>query len=316
METEEYPRDLMELETKYSNDQDCRDYLFRLRWPDGFVCPRCSTNEFVELNELYRCKSCRYQISVTAGTIFHRSHIRLPIWFRAIWWVTSQKNGASALGLKRVLGLGSYETAWLMLHKLRRAMVRSGRDKLSGVVEIDETYVGGLEEGLRGRGAVSKALVVIAAQVVEKKIGRVRLKRIDDASADNLESFILESVEPGSTIRTDGWNGYNGVSDAGYKHKRIVLQHRNKTASTLLPHVHRVASLLKRWIIGTHQGAVSCDHLDYYLDEFTFRFNRRTSKSRGKLFYRLMQQATHSEHVEYKKIIKNIRGLSSGKHCR
>lgn len=306
----------MEFETKYSKDQDCGDYLFRLRWPDGFICPRCSATEFSRLKELYRCKSCRYQVSATSGTIFHRSHISLPIWFRAIWWVTSQKNGASALGLKRVLGLGSYETAWLMLHKLRRAMVRPGRDRLSGVIEIDETYIGGLEEGLKGRGAVSKALVVVATEVVEKKNGRIRLKRIADASAENLEPFITESVEPGSTIRTDGWNGYNGVIDKGYKHKRIVLQKRKQSAVVLMPYVHRVASLLKRWIIGTHQGAVSCDHLDYYLDEFTFRFNRRTSKSRGKLFFRLMQQATHSGHVEYKKIIKNIRGLSSGKHSR
>lgn len=316
MEIEEYPRNLMELEAKYSNEKDCRDYLFRLRWPKGFVCPRCSFQEYIKLGELYRCKKCRHQISVTSGTIFHRSHIPLPVWFRAVWWVTSQKNGASALGLKRILGLGSYETAWLMLHKLRRAMVRPGRDKLSGTIEIDETYIGGLEEGLRGRGAVSKALVAIAAQVNEKKIGRIRLKRIADASADSLEPFIFESVDPGSTILTDGWNGYNGVSNAGYKHKTVNLTKRNEPASALMPRVHRVASLLKRWLIGTHQGAVSCDHLDYYLDEFTFRFNRRTSQSRGKLFYRLLQQAGQTGHVEYKQIIKNVRGLSSGKHIR
>jgi len=238
------------------------------------------------------------------------------VWFRAIWWVASQKNGASALGLKRILGLGSYETAWLMLHKLRRAMIRPGRDKLSGTIEFDETFIGGLEEGLRGRGAISKALVAVAAQGVDKKIGRIRLKRIPDASAGSLESFILESADLGSTIVTDGWTGYNGVSGLGYKHKIINLTKRNKSASALLPRVHRVASLLKRWLIGTHQGAVSCDHLDYYLDEFTFRFNRRTSQSRGKLFYRLIQQAGQSSHVEYRRIIKNVRGLSSGKHSR
>lgn len=212
--------------------------------------------------------------------------------------------------------MGSYETAWLMLHKLRRAMVRPDRDKLSGTVEIDESFIGGLEEGLRGRGAVSKALVAIAAQVDEKRIGRIRLKRIDDASAESLETFIRDSVDQGSTIITDGWNGYNGTRDAGYKHKTINLTKRNRPASALLPRVHRVASLLKRWLIGTHQGAVSFDHLDYYLDEFTFRFNRRTSKSRGKLFYRLLQQAGQTGHVEYRRIIKNIRGLSSGKHIR
>jgi transposase-like protein len=195
-------------------------------------------------------------------------------------------------------------------------MIRPGRDKLSGTIEIDETFIGGIEEGLRGRGGVSKALVAIATQVVDKKIGRVRLKRIPDASADSLEPFILDSVDPGSTIVTDAWNGYNGVSGTGYKHKTINLTKRNRSASTLLPHVHRVASLLKRWLIGTHQGAVSSDHLDYYLDEFTFRFNRRTSQSRGKLFYRLIQQAGQTSHVEYRQIIKNVRGLSCGKHLR
>jgi transposase-like protein len=316
MEVEEYPHNLMELESKFSNEQECRDYLFRLRWPEGFICPKCSAQEVAKLGDLFRCKKCRHQVSVTSGTIFHRSHISLPVWFRAIWWVTSQKNGASALGLKRVLGLGSYETAWLMLHKLRRAMVRRGRDKLSGAIEIDETYIGGLEEGLQGRGAEGKALVAIAAQVDGKKIGRIRLKRIDDASALNLEQFILESVEIGSTIKTDGWNGYNGVSNVGYRHKIIVLKNRKQSANVLMPSVHRVASLLKRWLMGTHQGAVSRDHLDYYLDEFTFRFNRRTSLYRGKLFYRLLQQAGQTGHVEYRTIIRNIRGLSAGKHIR
>jgi transposase-like protein len=240
----------------------------------------------------------------------------LTIWFRAIWWVVSQKNGASALGLKRVLGLGSYETAWLMLHKLRRAMVRPSRDKLSGEVEVDESYIGGLEEGLRGRQTEKKALIVVAAQVTGKKIGRIRLRRIPDASSASLHPFIQNSIEPGSTVHTDGWDGYNGIETAGYRHKVTILKKRKESPSDLMPRVHRVASLLKRWLMGTHQGAVSHEHLDYYLDEFTFRFNRRTSHHRGKLFFRLVQQSVQAGHTEYASIIKQVRGLTSGKHNR
>jgi transposase-like protein len=233
-----------------------------------------------------------------------------------MWWVASQKNGASALGLKRILGLGSYETAWLMLHKLRRAMVRPGRDRLEGSVEVDETYIGGLEEGLRGRQVETKTLVVVAAQTQGKRIGRIRMKRIADASSQCLLPFITASIAPGSTVITDAWSGYSGVEELGYRHRTINLSRSRQSPSDLLPRVHRVASLLKRWLMGTHQGAVSHDHLDYYLDEFTFRFNRRSSQHRGKLFYRLVQQAAEVGHSEYRTVIKHVRGLQSGKHHR
>lgn len=305
----------MDFESRFRTQNDCIDYLFKLRWPEGFICPRCSGKSATPVREaLYQCKACRYQVSVTSGTIFHGSHLTLPIWFRAMWWVTSQKNGASALGLKRVLGLGSYETAWMMLHKLRRAMVRPGRDKLSGVVEVDETYIGGLEEGLRGRQIERKTLVVIAAQEDGEGIGRIRMRHIPDASAGSLHQFISEVIEPGSTVHTDGWNGYNGIESKGYQHKVTILENHEQSASDLMPRVHRVASLLKRWLMGTHQGAVSHDHLDYYLDEYTFRFNRRTSRHRGKLFYRLAQQSVQVGHTEYQGIIKHVRGLAYGKH--
>lgn len=238
----------------------------------------------------------------------------LTLWFRAIWWITSQKSGASALSLKRILGLGSYETAWSWLHKLRRAMVRPDRDRLSGTIEVDETYIGGLEEGLRGRQFENKTLVVIAAQHDGTKIGRVRMKQIPDASSASLHAFITASIDPGSTVVTDGWTGYSGLVDLGYSHKIINLSKQRKSASDLLPCVHRVVSLLKRWLMGTHQGAVSHDHLDYYLDEFTFRFNRRTSKYRGKLFYRLLEQAVQTPPASYDKIIKHVRGLRHSKH--
>jgi transposase-like protein len=220
-----------------------------------------------------------------------------------MWWVTTQKNGASALGLQRVLGLKSYETAWAWLHKLRRAMVRPGRDRLSGRIEVDECYVGGLEEGLPGRLNVDKALVVVAAQEDGPGIGRIRMRQILDASADSLLPFVQDSVQPGSIVHTDGWLGYLPLQRNGYQHQVTFLRGKKKAPSELLPRVHRVISLLKRWLIGTHQGAVSHKHLDYYLDEFTFRFNRRRSNSRGKLFFRLVQQAVAVEPVPLDKIV-------------
>ena len=238
-----------------------------------------------------RCGACRHQASVTAGTIFQDTRTPLPVWFQAMWWVTAQKNGASALGLQRVLGLPRYETAWTMLHKLRRAMVRPGRDLLTGRVEVDECYVGGVEEDLPGRLNLEKALVVVAAQEDGPGIGRIRMRQIAAASAENLMPFVQESVAPGSVIHTDGWLGYSPLERSGYEHEITFLRRKKKTPSELMPRVHRVISLLKRWLMGTHQGAVSHKHLDYYLDEFTFRFNRRRSKSRGKLFFRLVQQA-------------------------
>ena len=218
--------------------------------------------------------------------------------FRAFWPVTSQKYGASALGVQRVLGLGSDETAWSWLHKLRRAMVRPGRDRLSGRGEVDETYGGGKAEGQRGRGAAGKALVVMAAPEDGSGIGRIRRARVPEAGAASLVGFVQQSVAAGSTVPTDGWHAYARLEEAGYRHEFSCLHDQGPEAATkLLPRVPRVAALLKRWLLGTHQGAVAAAHLDYYLDEFTFRFNRRTSASRGKLLYRLVEQAVRVEPV-------------------
>jgi transposase-like protein len=249
---------------------------------------------------------------VTAGTIFQDSHLPLRLWCRAIWHVTSQKNGASALGLQRVLGLGSYQTAWTLLHKLRRAMVRPGRDKLSGRVEVDETHVGGITLGQSGRGSDSKTLVIIAVEEFGPNIGRIRLARIPDGSSSHLHGFVQGAIAAGSSVHTDGWKPYQGLDQLGYLHEASKLQGQGKNAATeLLPRVHRVASLLKRWLLGTHQGAIAPEHLDYYLDEFTFRFNRRQSKSRGKLFYRLAQQAVQVPAVPYHTLVG---GTNNEKH--
>jgi transposase-like protein len=302
---EDYPRTLLELERRFSTDEACRAYLFALRWPRGFVCPRCQVagKPWPTRRGLWLCQACRYQASVTAGTIFQDTHLPLTLWFRAIWHVTSQKSGASALGVQRVLGLGSYQTAWAWLHKLRRAMVRPGRDQLSGVVEVDETYFGGLEEGVMGRGTHTKAIIAVAAEVDGHGIGRIRLRHVPDASIASLHGFVAEAVQKQSVVRTDGWPGYRGLDDEGYRHDVCVVGKR-QNASRLLPRVHRIVALLKRWILGTHQGAVGHEHLDYYLDEFTFRFNRRGSRSRGKLFYRLVQQAAQVQPAPYKQLIR------------
>lgn len=312
---EDYPRMLADLEARFASDAACRQYLAQLRWPDGFVCPRCGGDKAWHTDRgLFVCAACGHHASVTAGTIFQDTRKPLTMWFRAIWWVTSQKTGASALNLQRVLGLGSYKTAWAWLHKLRRAMVRPGRDRLSGRVEVDETYIGGEEEGVHGRETKKKALVAIAAEEDGKGTGRIRMRRIRSASARNLRSFVRQSVKPGSTVHTDGWGGYTGLAKMGYTHEVTILTKTKESASEILPRVHHAASLLERWLMGTHQGAVSNEHLDYYLDEYTFRFNRRTSRYRGKLFYRLLQNAVAVDPAPYKSLVKHARGLKPRKH--
>lgn len=312
---EDYPKTLTEFETRFSTEEDCRRYLLELRWPEGFVCPRCGGHEaWTTERELMVCTACGYHASVTTGTIFEKTHKPLTLWFRAIWWLTALKTGASALGLQRVLGLKSYKTAWTWLHKLRRAMVRPGRDRLSGRVQVDETYIGAEEKGVRGRGTESKALVVVAAQENGKRVGRIRMRRVQDASAASLHPFVEDTIEPGSVVHTDGWEGYVGLEKKGYHHEITVLAKHKEPASELLPHVHHVVALLKNWMAGTLHDGVSHEHLDYYLDEFTFRFNRRTSGSRGKLFYRLMQHAVQVGPAPYKTMVKHVREHRKADH--
>jgi ISXO2-like transposase domain/Transposase zinc-ribbon domain len=302
---EDYPKTILELERRFASEDSCREYLFWLRWPNGFICPRCQGGPAWPASRgRLVCRVCRHQTSVTAGTVFQDTRKPLVLWFRAIWYVTSQKNGTSASNIQRILGLRSYQTAWTWLHKLRRAMVRPGRDKLSGRVEVDETFVGG-EDPKEGTWVDQKAVVVIAAEEDGPGIGRIRLASIPAPTKKSLHRFAQETIEPGSVLHTDGRNAWEGIETLGYKRKQTVLLGRKdkNAASKLLPRVHRVASLLKRWLLGTHQGAVGAEHLDYYLDEFTFRFNRRTSRSRGKLFFRLLQQAVQIAPTTYRAMI-------------
>jgi len=313
MKTEEkYPNDFQEFLAQFKDEDSCRNYLFELRWPNGFACPKCTntTKHWITAQNLIHCGACGHQASLTAGTIFHGTRKPLLLWFHIMWWVVAQKTGVSASNMMDFMGFRSYDTVWTWLQKLRRAMVRPGRDLLSGVVEVDETYIGGSETGggKQGRGAEAKQLVVVACECIGKQIGRVRFKCIDDATADNLIPFIQDNVAQGSTIITDGWKGYKPIplkkedSDNGYIHDVKVISGSGSQAHELLPHVHMVDSLIKRWLLGTHQGRVSPKYLPYYLDEYAFRFNRKLSTYRGKLFYRLIQQAIEIGTVEKNEI--------------
>lgn len=296
-------RTFAEFEQRFATEGACRAYLARLRWPTGFCCPQCTTSgSWTTTRCLLMCRRCGYQASVTAGTIFHRTRLPLQDWFRAMWWMTGQKHQLSALGLQRLLGFGSYRTAWLWLQKLRRAMVLPDWDRLGGEVEVDEMQMGNVEAGGGRWHLENKALVAIAAQIDGKGIGRIRLRRIPAASPSQLVTFVKHVVEPGSIVITDGWKGYAGLKQEGFKHRPRLINANGKTVSALLPRVHRVASLLRRWLMGTHQGALSREQLDTYLEEFTFRFNRRTSRYRWKLFYGLVSQAVSIEPAPYSRL--------------
>jgi transposase-like protein len=301
-----YPRTLLEFEHWFRTDEACRAYLLKLRWPRGFCCPHCASRQYWSKSRgPLRCGKCRRDTSVIAGTIFADSHLSLRLWFRAVWWVTNQKSGVSAIGLQRMLGLGSYRTAWACLHKLRRAMVRPGRELLSGAVEVDESTIGGRHRGSSGAHlGPTQSLVAVAIEIRGKGSGRIRLQRIPDTSAKTLTGFVQQFVARGTEVITNGRQGYNGLSQLGYRHQPLVLEGKGKQAAiALLPRVHRAVSLLKRWLLGIHQGRVSKKHLDYYLDEFAFRFNRRSSGHRGMLFYRLLQQAVAIEATSLEKLV-------------
>lgn len=291
----DYPATYQDLLAWFPDDRACREYLARLRWPDGFVCPSCGdTRYWMTATGLWMCQECEHRTSVTAGTIFHRTRTPLSTWFAAIWFVISQKNGISALGLQRVLGFGSYETAWAWLHKLRRAMVRPGRDLLSGIVELDETMVGGVSVGARGGFGDKVAVMIALEHNGSARLGRLRMAVAQRPGTTELVTWASTVIAPGATIKTDGARALRALADLGYTHEYVTGYNAPDKAS-VLPGVHLVASLLKRWLIGTLHYRVEEHQLPYYLDEYTFRFNRRSARSRGLLFYRLLQQAVATE---------------------
>lgn len=308
----DYPMTWSQFLDWFHSEEACNVYLENLRWPDGFVCPKCKALGSKNAKRLSRsrwvCSFCKHQSTVTAGTIFDKTRTELRVWFSAIWYITNQKHGISALGLQRVLGFGSYETSWSMLHKLRRAMIRPGRELLTGEVEVDESYLAITDRmnplSRKGRKSnTTKQLVVIAVEIKQPKgFGRIRIRRIENGNDENLIPFILDSIDPEANIHSDGSAAYRNLKEKGYEHKRTVHIGSDTPAHESMPGVHRIATLLQRWILGTHHGAIQPKQLDYYLDEFVFRFNRRSSKSRGLLFYRLLQQAVVTAPVTYKEI--------------
>lgn len=298
-----YPKTQREFELLFSNEVKCILYLFDIKYPNGFSCPSCKSSNYLLLKKnRIRCLKCKKEISVTSGTIFQNSNLALMDLFRIIWWMVIQKNGVSAQGLERILDI-SYMSAWTWLHKFRRIMVILDRNKLDGNVEIDEMLIGGKKKGKRGRGAEGKILVIIAIEVYEKGTGRVRLSVINDASRKSLNAFIKQNVEKNSIITTDAWTGYVDVTKMKYSHK-IINQSKSVDKENLLPSVHKIASLVKRWLLGTHQNFVNQGHLQSYLDEFTFRYNRRKSNNRGKLFETMIYQAMKNKPVKNNELFK------------
>ena len=291
---EDFPKNELEFDRRFSHEPACLEYLFQLRWPEGFVCPDCGHSEYWKsARGLYLCRQCERQQSVTAGTIFHGSKKPLTVWFKAMWWFSTRKSGVSAVALKELLGLGSYQTAWCWLQKLRTCTIFPGREALSGQIEADEFYLGGERSGKRGRGADHKCKVAIAVERQGRKLGRLRMQVIEDCSAGQLIPFVKSNVAPGSQVSTDGWKGYNGLEEAGYGHQKIQSA-KADAKDSVLPGVHLVVSLVKRVILGTFQGRFDGHYLQRYLDEYVFRFNRRTSKSIGKKFWRIVQRAASS----------------------
>lgn len=311
-----YPKTFEEFLDWFPSEADCLEYLEWIRWGNGFRCPRCGgdTAWKIARNNLWHCKACGHQCSARAGTVFDDGRKPLRLWFHVMWLMMAQKTGMSAKNFHDTFGFGSYQTSWGWLQKLRSVMVRPGRERLSGRIELDETYVGGQKEGTRGRGAEGKTLVLVAVEGEKsKKLGRVRFRIIKSASSSDIKPFILDYIQEGATIVTDGLKSYEMIDEMPFKHERYVQNPKDKTKvpDSRLEHVHLVISLLKRWLNGTHQGAVTPNHLSGYLDEFAFRFNRRTSTHRGLLWYRLIQQTVTARPTSIKEFYV-AKGIVSG----
>src|SRR3954454_10289571 len=315
---DDLPEDMPSFLAQFGTDEQCRKYLFKARWPDGLRCVACGHDDAYALRTkiVYECVACRKQHSLLAGTIFEQTKTGLAKWFLAIYLVTSSKGGIAATELQRQLGLGSYGTAWTWLHKLRKAMVRPDRQPLAGRVEADETYVGGPRPGKRGRGAAGKTLVGGAVEagrgegrgrplrrVPRAPLGGLRPASLADSSAESLEAFLAAHVAKPATVTTDGWRGYLGLPAKGYDHEPINLGATWGDAALRLPGIHLVFGLVERWLLGTHHGAVGERHLPAYLDEYAFRFNRRTAKRISHGFARLVEHAVQIRPTTYRAIV-------------
>ena len=307
---DDLPQDLPTFIARFGTDEQCREHLFRARWPDGFRCRACGHGAAWALGRrnIYECAACGQQHSLLKGTIFEQTKTGLTKWFLAIYLVTSSKGGIAATELQRQMGFGSYQTAWSWLHKIRKAMIRPDRAPLAVRVEADETYVGGARPGRPGRGAAGKTLVAGAVEAGRgkargRRLGRLRLALLPDAGAQSLEGFLAANVAQPAAVATDGWSGYADLPAKGYRHEPINLSAAWGDAALRLPAIHLVFGLAKRWLLGTHHGAVGKKHLGAYLDEFVFRFNRRTAKSLSHRFARVIEHAVQTKPTTYRALV-------------
>lgn len=292
--TPEFPKSLIDFQKQFSDDASCRKFLIALRWPNGFECPHCNFNEVYHSPErikrgLLRCRRCFHDSSITAGTIMHRSRIPLHKWIWSAYLMTTNKVGISALQLQKQLNIKRYETAWILLHKLRSATIAPNRLPLKGDVEVDESAIGGGQLGHVGRDFKGKTIIVAAVERRDRTpnkngslpknrryiAGRIRLQVISDMTEKSLIPFIQKNVCQGAHVITDGWQSYNKVSDLNYYHTIYNTKQSGKLAHELLPLCHIVFSNLKTWLLGTHHGRPQSKHMQSYLNEYVFRFNRR-----------------------------------------
>ena len=304
--TEDFPENQIEFEKRFASEKACYQYLFKMKWPEGFVCPKCGHQSYwISAKHIYICRRCESHFSVTAGTIMHDTKKPITYWFKAMWWFTTRKSGLSAVNLQNLLALGCYGTAWAWLHKLRRCTIRNGREKLSGKVEVDEFYLGGKKPGKRGRGSTGKSIVLAAVERKGRKIGRIRLQVANDCSSDSLMPLIIENIEDGSQVITDGWKSYDSLDPDRYDHHQVLLSKSDDKYSALSG-VHLIASLVNRLMLGTFHGRFEPKYLQNYLDEYVFRFNRRNSRNVGKKFMRIVQQVASSVQITCRQITKGI----------
>lgn len=305
--SEKFPKNELEFDTMFSDEAKCRSYLFAHKWPEGFKCEVCGHTKSWQSKRGHNiCQSCERQHSLTQGTVMANTQKPLKLWFKAIWYYTSRKSGVNAKNLQELLGI-SYQTAFDWLHKLRKASKRDQRAMLSGRVEVDEFYYGGHQKGgKRGRGSENKTAIAVAIERSDDgEIGRIRMEVLSDCSTQSLEGFIKDNVELNTEIVTDGWSGYNTLNEKGeFKHDIEVVE---KDESPL-PGVHRSISLFKRLMLGTYQGRVEHKYLNQYLEEFTFRFNRRKSKYIGKKFMRMVTQVAASSYFTVQQIVEIFTG--------
>lgn len=305
MNLNDFPQTMLEFQERFHDEDACRAFLFSRKWPDGFRCRKCGHDHFHNIYSrgLYECADCRYQESLTVGTVMERSGKPLRLWFLAIYLMATSKRGISASELKRKLGLGSYQTAWTWLQKLRRALADREKTPLSGAIDVDEAYLGGRSKGgKRGRGSESKTPVVAA---VERNggLGRLRLAVIEDVGDLELKKFVSQNVKRGSRIRSDGLKSYQLLGSQGYEHQPVNLSGSSRSGVEVFPDIHRIFAQIKRWLLGTHQGRVSNKHLPAYLEEYSFRFNRRGVKNEGRLAEKLFDQAIRGAAKTYRLIV-------------